>query len=107
MKLYILIAYFILNLVIGLALHLRTSRRTVQRLKPMELVVYFVVVLLIGLPLFILMKIRGEECQSPDHRHWTWYQISARSTEHGFATQGLAPVVFLDRSLFFSFEASG
>lgn len=56
---YILIAYFLLNLLIGLALHLRASWRTLQRPKPMELVVYFIVVLLIGLPLFILIRITG------------------------------------------------
>ena len=57
MVVYILIAYFVLNLLIGLALHLRASWRTVQRPKPMELVVYFVVILLIGLPLFLLTRI--------------------------------------------------
>lgn len=57
MVLYILIAYFVLNLVIGVVLHLRTSIRTLERPKPMELVVYFVVILLIGLPLFLLTRI--------------------------------------------------
>ena len=54
---YILIPYFVLNLLLGLALHLRTSWRTLERPKPMELAVYSVVMLLIGLPLFILMWI--------------------------------------------------
>ena len=57
MLLYILIAYFALNLLIGLALHLRASWRTLERPNPMELVVYFAVILVAGLPLFILMRI--------------------------------------------------
>lgn len=62
---YILIAYFVLNLLVGLALHLRASWRTLQRPKPMELVVYFIVVLLIGLPLFILMRVTQGSATGP------------------------------------------
>ena len=57
MVLYILITYFVLNLGIGLVLHLRTSIRSLERPKTMELVVYFVVILLIGLPLFVVTRI--------------------------------------------------
>lgn len=65
MVLYILIAYFVLNLGIGLVLHLRTSIRTLERPKTMELVVYFVVMLLIGLPLFLVTRITGGSVAAP------------------------------------------
>ena len=66
MLLYILIAYFVLNLLIGLALHLRASWRTLERPKPMELVVYFAVTLLAGLPIFVLMRITQGEMPNAD-----------------------------------------
>lgn len=66
---YILITYFVLNLGIGLVLHLRTSSRTLERPKTMELVVYFVVILLIGLPLFLLTRIMQGSLTPPGSRN--------------------------------------
>ena len=68
MLLYILITYFVVNIGIGLVLHLRTSIRTLERPKAMELVVYFVVILLIGLPLFLVTRITQGSLPPPGSR---------------------------------------
>ena len=57
MYLHILIAYFVLNLVIGLALHIHNYRHTSEPPRAMEVVMYFVVFLLIGTPLFLLTRL--------------------------------------------------
>lgn len=61
MMLALFIAYFVLNLVVAVSLHVHTRRRTFEAPKTLEVAVYFLVMLVIGLPLAaVLMLLRHE-----------------------------------------------
>ena len=51
----ILLAYFFVNIVVAILLHLDTIRHTNQRPKVIEAVVYFVVQIAVGLPVFFII----------------------------------------------------
>lgn len=61
MMLYLFIAYFVLNLVVAVSLHVHALRRTFEAPKPIEVVVYFLVMLVIGLPLVAVSKLVHHE----------------------------------------------
>lgn len=48
MRISLLIAYLVLNLVAGVSLHVHTRQRTFEAPKPIEVVIYFLVMLVLG-----------------------------------------------------------
>ena len=53
MKVPLLIAYLVLNLVVAVSLHVHTRQRTFEAPKPLEVAVYFLVMLVLGMPIFV------------------------------------------------------
>lgn len=51
MRVPLLIAYLVLNLVVAVSLHVHTRQRTFEAPKPIEVVIYFLVMLVLGIPI--------------------------------------------------------